>query len=184
VRTGLEAWVLGPCLALGCTIAGMVLGFKSKSWTQFLPIPHVRDFFLQAVLSCLELGEIDVSADSYLSWCLSIYYFSWHCVCHLASIAHVKVAWYMNCCSNWGISDLLWEDLWSAWLPPCCASCLLHFKLTGFIKKFWGRAILGVELRVSHLLGRCLPLESLWQPFFVLDIFQIGSCHLFAQADF
>jgi hypothetical protein len=39
--------------------------------------------------------------------------------------------------------------------------------------------VLGFELRASHLLGK--PLESLCQPFFVLDIFEIGSCEVFAQ---
>jgi hypothetical protein len=32
--------------------------------------------------------------------------------------------------------------------------------------------------------GGILPLEPLWQPFFVLGTFKIGSWELFAQADF
>jgi hypothetical protein len=45
---------------------------------------------------------------------------------------------------------------------------------------FWRGTVLGFEFRVSHLLGRCLLLEAHPQPFFVLGIFEIGSCELFA----
>jgi hypothetical protein len=41
-------------------------------------------------------------------------------------------------------------------------------------------SVLGFEFRVSRLLGGVLPLEPLHQPFFVMGIFEIGSCELFA----
>jgi hypothetical protein len=42
-------------------------------------------------------------------------------------------------------------------------------------------AVLGFELRASHLLGRCFyHLKPLHQLFFMLGIFKIWSCELFA----
>jgi hypothetical protein len=44
--------------------------------------------------------------------------------------------------------------------------------------------VLGFELPASHLLGRCLPPEPLYQLCFVLGIFKIVSLELFFRAGF
>jgi hypothetical protein len=54
-----------------------------------------------------------------------------------------------------------------------------------FLLLFWVvLMVLGFELRASHLLASCLPLEPLHQSFYVLIIFEIGSRELFAQVGF
>jgi hypothetical protein len=49
---------------------------------------------------------------------------------------------------------------------------------------FFFLVVLAFELRAFNLLGRpgTLPLEPFCQPIFVLDIFEIASCELFAGA--
>jgi hypothetical protein len=49
---------------------------------------------------------------------------------------------------------------------------------------FWFFFSTGIWTETSRLLGSALPLEPLCQPFYVLDIFEIGSWELFARASF
>jgi hypothetical protein len=60
-----------------------------------------------------------------------------------------------------------------------CIHCLgLHIFLNSLF------VVLGFELKALRLLGRCSLLEPLHQPLPVLDLFEIGSLELFAQAGF
>jgi hypothetical protein len=51
--TSLGAGAIAPCVALGFTVVGLVLGFKSKAWNKFL-LPQVGGI---SILHSLELRE-------------------------------------------------------------------------------------------------------------------------------